>query len=164
MEKYSELAVHNFKSGFNCAQSVFLTFAERYKLDSETALRLSSSFGGGMGRLREVCGAVSAMFMIAGLEKGYSEPNNFELKSKHYKLIQKLAGEFKKEFGTIICRELLNLPEGADDPIPSIRTQEYYQSRPCEKFIAYAARIIETELLNKRSENFPVQVKADQNQ
>ena len=161
MKDYSEIASHYFRSGYNCAQSVFLAFADRYYLSEEVALKLSSSFGGGMGRLREVCGAVSAMFMVAGLEKGYIEPNNIELKSKHYELIQKLANEFKNEFGSIICRELLNLPDGADDPMPSERTEEYYQTRPCEKFIKYAAHLIETEFLNERGENFPIQVEAD---
>ena len=114
MKKYSEKAVENFRSGYNCAQSVFLAFAEDVGFDKETALKLSSSFGGGMGRLREVCGAVSAMFAIAGLKKGYTTPNNDDIKAKHYELIQSLAEDFKSKFGTIICRELLELPEGKD--------------------------------------------------
>ena len=162
MKDYSEIAAHNFLIGYNCAQSVFLTFADRYNINPETALKSSSSFGGGMGRLREVCGAVSAMFMIAGLEKGYIAPADMEAKSQHYKLIQELANEFKSEFDTIICRELLGLPPGADEPEPSERTEEYYHSRPCEKFIRYAAKIIETKLLNERRENFPVKVKTHQ--
>ena len=144
---YSEKAVKFFKSGYNCAQSVFLAFAEDYGLDKETALKLSSSFGGGMGRLREVCGAVASMFAIAGLKNGYTSPNNDELKAKHYELIQKLAERFKSKYNTIICRELLELPEGSDSPIPSKRTEEYYQTRPCEAFVRYASEIIENELL-----------------
>lgn len=144
---YSEKAVIFFKSGYNCAQSVFLAFAEDYGLDKETALKLSSSFGGGMGRLREVCGAVASMFAIAGLKNGYTSPNNDELKAKHYELIQKLAERFKSKYNTIICRELLELPEGSDSPIPSKRTEEYYQTRPCEAFVRYASEIIENELL-----------------
>ena len=162
MKDYSEIAAHNFLTGYNCAQSVFLTFADRYNINPETALKLSSSFGGGMGRLREVCGAVSAMFMIAGLEKGYIAPAAMAAKTQHYKLIQELANEFKSEFDTIICRELLGLPPGADEPEPSERTEEYYHSRPCEKFIRYAAKIVETKLLNERQENFPVKVKTHQ--
>ena len=162
MKDYSEIAAHNFLTGYNCAQSVFLTFADRYNINPETALKLSSSFGGGMGRLREVCGAVSAMFMIAGLEKGYIAPAAMAAKTQHYKLIQELANEFKSEFDTIICRELLGLPPGADEPEPSERTEEYYHSRPCEKFIRYAAKIIETKLLNEWRENFPVKVKTHQ--
>ena len=145
---YSEKAVNNFKTGYNCAQSVFLAFAEDFGIDKETALKLSSSFGGGMGRLREVCGAVSSMFAIAGLKEGYTSPNNDEAKAKHYELIQSLADDFKSKFNTIICRELLELPEGKDSPIPSKRTEEYYQTRPCEAFVRYAAEIIEQRLLN----------------
>ena len=100
-----------------------------------------------MGRLREVCGAVSSMFAIAGLKDGYTTPNNDEIKAKHYELIQNLAEEFKSKFGTIICRELLELPEGKDSPIPSKRTEEYYQTRPCEAFVRYAAEIIEKQVL-----------------
>ena len=162
MKDYSEIAAHNFLTGYNCAQSVFLTFADRYNINPETALKLSSSFGGGMGRLREVCGAVSAMFMIAGLEKGYIAPADMEAKTQHYKLIQELANEFKSEFDTIICRELLGLPPGADEPEPSERTEEYYHSRPCEKFIRYGGKIIQTKLLNEWRENFPVKVKTHQ--
>ena len=144
---YSEKAVNNFKTGYNCAQSVFLAFAEDFGIDKETALKLSSSFGGGMGRLREVCGTVSSMFAIAGLKKGYTSPNDDETKAEHYELIQSLADDFKSMFNTIICRELLELPEGKDSPIPSKRTEEYYQTRPCEAFVRYAAEIIEERLL-----------------
>lgn len=142
---YSDKAVNNFKSGYNCAQSVFLTFAESLGLEDEFALKLSSSFGGGMGRLREVCGAVTSMFAVAGLLKGYTEPNNDEIKAEHYARIQNLAEQFKSKHNTIICRELLGLLDGADSPIPSKRTEEYYQQRPCEHFIRTAAEIIEKE-------------------
>ena len=145
---YSEKACTNFKNGYNCAQAVLLAFAEVLGIDDVFALKLASSFGGGMGRLREVCGAVSAMFMIAGLLQGYTEPNNDEIKAQHYKLIQNLGNEFKSRCGSIICRELLGLPDGADSPIPSKRTDEYYQQRPCENCIRIAAEIIETNLLN----------------
>ena len=148
MNKYSNLATKNFRQGYNCAQSVFLAFAKELSFDKETALKISSSFGGGMGRLREVCGAVSAMLAIAGLKKGYTTPNDDEIKAKHYELVQSLAEDFKSKFGTIICRELLELPEGKDSPIPSKRTEEYYQSRPCEAFIKYATEIIEKRLLD----------------
>lgn len=145
---YSDRAVNNFKAGYNCAQSVFLAFAEDFGFDREIALKLSSSFGGGMGRLREVCGAVSSMFAIAGLKHGYISPDDDEVKARHYELIQNLAADFKTEFGTIICRELLGLPAGADSHIPSKRTEEYYQERPCEDFIRKAAEIIEQKLLD----------------
>lgn len=144
---YSEKAANNFRKGYNCAQSVLLAFADKVGLKDEEALRLASSFGGGMGRLREVCGAVSAMFMIAGFLKGYTEPNNDIVKANHYKLIQDLATEFKSKHGTIICRELLGLDGTEFSPIPSARTDEYYKKRPCEEFIKCAAEIVEDELL-----------------
>ena len=142
MDSRKSQAVKYFKSGYNCAQSVFLTYAKDFGFDDETALKLSSSFGGGMGRLREVCGAVSAMFMLAGLKYGYTDNDNDELKAKHYKLIQDMAKEFKKRNGTIICRELLGV-DGEDNPIPSKRTEQYYLDRPCEKFIQDACDIFE---------------------
>ena len=145
---YSDKAVDNFKKGYNCAQSVFLAFASEFGFDDETALKLSSSFGAGMGRLREVCGAVSSMFAIAGLKDGYTSPTDDEIKALHYARIQSLAEMFKAEHESIICRDLLGLPEGADEPTPSERTEQYYQERPCESFIRTAAEIIESQLLN----------------
>lgn len=132
-----------FKSGYNCAQSVFCAFAQDFGLDFETALKLSSSFGGGMGRLREVCGAVSAMFMIAGLKYGYTTNNDDKVKEKHYELIQKLAKDFENQNGSIICRDLLELDVKTDSPTPQKRTEEYYKTRPCEELVASACKIIE---------------------
>ena len=148
MGKYAQKACENFEEGYNCAQAVLLAFSDVIGLDKETILKLSSSFGGGMGRLREVCGAVSSMFMIAGILKGYTSPNNDEIKGNHYALIQELASDFKSKCGSIICRELLGLSDGADSPVPSKRTEEYYQERPCENCIKIAAEIIESKLLN----------------
>ena len=144
---YSEKAANNFREGYNCAQSVLLAFANKVGLKEDEALKLASSFGGGMGRLREVCGAVSAMFMIAGILKGYTDPNNDIVKANHYKLIQDLAAEFKLKHGTIICRELLGLDGTEFSPIPSARTDEYYKERPCEEFIRCAAEIVEEDLI-----------------
>ncbi len=141
MNSYSQKAMNLFKEGYNCAQSVFLTFAEDLGFDKETALKLSSSFGGGMGRMREVCGAVSAMFMIAGLKYGYTSPTDKTAKTEHYERIQELAKKFKDKHETIICRELLGV-DADDNPIPSDRTPEYYASRPCERLIGDAAEII----------------------
>lgn len=128
-----------FREGRNCAQAVFCTFCEDFGIDFETGLKLSSSFGGGMGKLREVCGAVSGMFMIAGLKFGYTSNDNLNEKTEHYKRIQDLAEEFKQKFGTIICREILKID--SDGYIPSERTQKYYESRPCEECIATATKI-----------------------
>lgn len=138
----SQQARELFKNGYNCAQSVFCAFAEDLNIDFETALKLSSSFGGGMGRLREVCGTVSAMFMIAGLKYGYTSNNDDDAKEKHYALIQELARKFEEKHGTIICRELLGLDIKHDNPKPEKRTEEYYTNRPCEEFAVSAAEII----------------------
>ena len=145
MGEKAKKAKELFLNGYNCAQSVFCAFCEDFGISFEQGLKLSSSFGGGMGRLREVCGTLSAMFMIAGLKYGYTENNNDEIKAKHYKLIQELAEKFRKKHGTIICRELLN--KEPDGYIPEKRTQEYYTSRPCAKFVEDAAEIIEENLL-----------------
>lgn len=154
---YSEKAIGYFRAGYNCAQSVFLAFAPTVGFDSDTALKISSSFGGGMGRLREVCGAVSSMFAVAGLLYGYTQPNNDDIKAKHYELIQSLARSFKSVYGTIICRELLGPLGESTSPIPSKRTERYYAERPCELFVKTASEIIEQELLNKGCKDLPVQ-------
>ena len=148
MKSYSEKAMENFKQGYNCSQSVFLAFQDQYFMDSETALRISSSFGGGMGRLREVCGAVSGMFMVAGMLYGYTEPKDHTSKTKHYERIQDLAREFKDRNHSIICRELLGLGAGADSPIPEFRTKEYYKKRPCVELVGMAAEIMEEYIQN----------------
>ena len=135
-----------FCDGCNCAQAVFTAFCDETGLDKETALKLSSSFGGGMGRLREVCGAVSGMFMVAGMLKGYSDITDTTKKAGHYRLIQEMAKEFEDEFGSIVCRELLDLRKKHDDPKPSERTNEYYKSRSCADFVAFAAGIAERKL------------------
>ena len=146
MTKYSDKACEKFLNGCNCAQSVFCAFCDITGFDESTAMKLTSSFGGGMGRLREVCGAVSAMFMIAGLLRGYNFAGDDIGKARQYQLVQDLAKKFKAEHETIICRELLGI-DGEDNPIPSKRTPEYYASRPCVNFIKTAAEIIEKELL-----------------
>lgn len=139
----SEQAIDLFKKGFNCAQSVFLAFYDEYEMDYETALKLSSSFGAGMGRLREVCGAVSGMFMVAGMLYGYSDPKDQEGKAEHYKRIQLLAGQFEEQNHSIICRELLGLGKGKESHVPELRTAEYYKKRPCVELVGLAAEIME---------------------
>ena len=135
-----------FKQGYNCAQSVFCANCDKVGIDFETGLKLASSFGGGMGRLREVCGAVSAMFMLIGLKQGYTSPNDDIAKEKHYAKVQKLAQKFEDKFGSIICRDLLGLPDGKSEAKPSERTEQYYKERPCEEFIKYASELIQQEL------------------
>lgn len=139
-------AIELFCQGLNCSQAVLGAFCEDVGLDLETALKLSSSFGGGMGRLREVCGAVSSMFMIAGLKDGYSSADNDDEKKEHYKRIQDLAEKFKKKNNTIICRELLSNIKTLKGSEPEKRTEEYYKIRPCARFVGDAAEIMEEYL------------------
>ena len=146
---YSEKAMELFKNGYNCSQSVFLAFCDMYKMDYETALRISSSFGAGMGRLREVCGSVTGMFMVAGMLYGYTDPKDHVSKTEHYKRIQFLANEFDKENHSIICRELLGLGKGKDSPVPELRTAEYYKKRPCVELVGMAASIMEKYIEEK---------------
>ncbi len=140
---HREKAIDNFYGGYNCAQAVFAAFCDVTGYSEEDAMRLASSFGGGMGRLREVCGSCSAMFMIAGILYGYTDTSTDVPKTEHYKRIQALAAKFKEKHGTIVCRELLKTLNPDETPIPSPRTREYYKVRPCVKFIADAAEIID---------------------
>jgi C_GCAxxG_C_C family probable redox protein len=148
LENHSVLAKELFTEGYNCSQSVFAAFCDETGIDLETALKLSSSFGGGMGRLREVCGAVSGMFMVTGMVYGYSNPEDKTAKAEHYELIQALAAEFREENGSIICRELLELPEGPASPVPEDRTADYYARRPCSELVEHAAKIVEEYIQN----------------
>lgn len=139
---HEEKAIQNFMAGYNCAQSVFLAFAPDLGLSDDLALRLSSSFGGGMGRLREVCGAISGILMAAGVLYGYTSPTDDEAKAAHYALVQDLAGRFRALHGTILCRDLLG-KTGPESPVPEARTAAYYAQRPCARFVGDAARILE---------------------
>jgi len=147
---HSERAVELFMRGYNCSQSVFASFCGDLNMDFEAALRMSSSFGAGMGRLREVCGAVTAMFMIAGIKYGYTDAADTEAKTEHYKLIQSLAEKFKSENKSIICRDLLGLAPGPDSPIPEARTADYYNNRPCAKIIGFTAKMIEELIIDRK--------------
>ena len=128
---HAEKARELFMEGYNCSQSVVGAFAQELGMEKETAMKLASSFGAGMGRLREVCGTVSGMFLIAGLAYGYSDPKAREEKAEHYKRIQTLAARFREKNGTIICRELLEkrMKKPVDtNPVPEERTEQYYKS------------------------------------
>lgn len=137
-----------FEEGYNCSQAVVLSFSDILGIDEKTLSLLASGFGGGMGRMREVCGAVSGMFMVAGLMNGYSSPSDNEKKKAVYAMIQELAAQFKSENGSIICRELLGLkaPEGTH--VPEKRTDEYYKKRPCGELCYIAADILDKYLKN----------------
>lgn len=135
-------AVNIFESGFNCAQSVFLAYSDLFDLDIELAKKMSVSFGGGMGRLREVCGTISGMAMLAGFKYPVENPQDQEARTRNYGMVQKMANMFKEKHHSIICRELLPPEDAATtNPTPSARTQQYYQKRPCSKYVADAARI-----------------------
>ena len=138
-----EKAENLFLEGYNCSQAVLIAFEDLHGLDRETAAKLASSFGGGMGRLREVCGSVSGMFMAAGLLYGYDDPKAKEEKAEHYTRIQKLAEDFSAKNGSIVCRELLGLAEKKQEPAPEARTAEYYKKRPCKELVGIATEIME---------------------
>ena len=142
---HSEKAARLFSEGMNCAQSVFVAFSDVTGLDEELSARLASSFGAGMGRMREVCGAVSAMFMVAGIKYGYDPAAGADDKEKtaHYSRIQALAEEFRQEHETIICRDLLKGLSVTKDPQPEKRTEQYYKVRPCGRFVRTAAEILD---------------------
>jgi C_GCAxxG_C_C family probable redox protein len=142
-----EKAVELFKKGYNCAQSVVGAYCDLIGMTEEQATRAVSAFGGGFGRLREVCGAVSGMTFVLGCLYGYSDPKSVSEKKELYALEQKLAGKFREKEGSIICRELLGKKVGADtSPEPSPRTEEYYRSRGCAGCVACAAGILENHL------------------
>ena len=146
MSKKDE-AMALFKSGANCSQAVLGAFAEECGLSQSEAMRLASGFGAGMGRMREVCGAVSAMVLVANLKYGSDDLQDKKAKDDHYTLIQKLADEFKKENGSIVCRELLNLAKNENtSPISEARTENYYKKRPCVELVGMAAEILENNL------------------
>lgn len=153
MKSRVEDAVNLFMSGYNCCQSVFSAYSDLFGLDRETALKLSCSMGGGIGRMREVCGTVSGMAMIAGLVCGNTDPTNQDAKTKNYETVRKMADAFKKEHQTIICREILGLLEAEESASPEARTAEYYKKRPCARIVATAARIIEETFPELLEEN-----------
>ena len=139
---HREKAAELFVTGSNCAQAVAVAFCDVTGLEPELAAKMASSFGGGMGRMREVCGAVSGMLMVLGLLYGYDDPGEEDVAKKaHYALVQKLAGQFREQNGSIICREILNNPPSAPSPTP--RTAEFYKTRPCARLVVCAAELLD---------------------
>ena len=131
-----------FHQGFNCSQAVFAACADIYGMDEPMALRLAASFGGGIGRMRQTCGAACGMFILAGLETGCTEGADVKGKEENYRVVQLLAKEFSRRTGSLICAELLGLKEkNYDNPIPEERTEIYYKKRPCVQTVEEAARI-----------------------
>jgi C_GCAxxG_C_C family probable redox protein len=142
MSVYGDKAEALFREGYNCAQAVLLAFEDVTGLNKETASAISSSFGGGLGRMREVCGAVSGAAMVLGIVKGNYPPEDHSKKSGHYKLIQEFARRFREENGSIICRELLEGVAVKPGPEAEERTTEYYKKRPCPELVACAAEML----------------------
>ena len=155
IEERVEKARRLFKEGgYNCCQAVVLAYNDVFGLEDELAASLSSGFGGGMGRMREVCGAVSGMVMLAGMIRPASDPSVKNWRTANYALVQEMAGEFKEINGSIVCKELLGLvpmgsctPAPKESPEPSDRTPEYYKKRPCEEMVGIAARIVGEQIL-----------------
>ncbi len=138
----SERAVELFLEGCNCAQAVFVAFADLLGVDEPLALRISSSFGGGVGRQREICGAVSGMCMVVGALYGYDDVKDPAKKAEHYARVQELCGAFREMYGSIVCRELLGAKRADDAPTPTPRDAEFYRTRPCARFVAAAADLL----------------------
>ncbi len=137
---HSNYAAELFLKGYNCAQAVAMAFCDVTKLDEKATAKMISSFGGGMGRLREVCGAVSGMLFVAGILYGYDEPDQTK-QMEHYTRVQELSGTFRETAGSIICREILKNPPS--DPKPTPRTEEFYKQRPCVRLVILAAQILD---------------------
>lgn len=138
---HAQKAAELFVSGYNCAQTIAVAFCDVTGLSESFAAKMASSFGGGMGRMREVCGAVSGMLMVAGLLYGYDTAGDDVRKKAHYTLVQALSGEFREEVGSIVCREILKNPPS--DPNPTPRTEEFYKKRPCTRMVMLAAKILD---------------------
>lgn len=146
MGKYGERAYENFHKGYNCSQSVVLAFQEELGLPQDTILKISSGFGGGFGRMREVCGAFSGITMVIGALAGNTDPSQ---KTATYTRIQQAAAKFKEGNGrrpSIICKEMLGLEKAEGTPVASERTPEYYKNRPCADLCRFAADMAAQEL------------------
>lgn len=136
-----ERATELFQQGYNCSQAVFCAYSDIFGFDFETSLKISSGFGGGFGRMREVCGAFCAVTLLAGLKEENADPND---KAKIYENIRNLADEFRKKTGSLICKDLLNVNSAPESHIPEKRTEQYYSKRPCPFIVKNAAEIVET--------------------
>lgn len=138
-----DIAYENFLKGYNCTQAVTVAFAEELGLSEDTAARLSCGFGGGMGRMREVCGTFSGVVMVLSWLYGYSDPKDVTSKKELYEKIRELAKRFREQNGSIICRELLGLEEAEQSAAPEPRTPEYYKKRPCPELCRSAANLLQ---------------------
>ncbi len=148
MTNHAVIAERLFFQGYNCAQAVFCAFTDVTGFDLDTSARMASSFGGGLGRLRETCGVVSAAALVLGIAEGYDDPADYEAKKRHYARIREFADRFKEENKSIRCGELLSMaglsPESGGEPAP--RNEEFYRKRPCPRMVCDAARILDEML------------------
>ncbi len=142
MTDYVKKAEELFRAGYSCSQAVLCAFEDVTGFSLETGAKLSSSFGGGMGRMREVCGAVSGALMVLGIARGYSDPADPEAKKAHYALVQEFARRFREKNGSIICRELLQGVPVSQGAVPEARTETFYKKRPCVEYVKDAAGIV----------------------
>lgn len=154
IEIREKAAIAFFEQGYNCSQAVFMAYSDLYGIDKEMAAKLATSFGGGMGRLREVCGAVSGMFLLLGFKYPFIDPNDKAAKDINYKAVQRLANEFKAAMGSYICADLLKIKHIPQHPVSSERNEAYYRLRPCARCVATAAQIVGKELINPLCSNF----------
>ena len=155
LENRIQRAVENFMSGYGCSQSVLSAFADIYRLDDIMAKRIAAGFGGGVGRMRMMCGTVSALVILAGLDCGQTEGDDREGKAACYKVVQELLETFKQRNGSVICAELLGLngcPVVKNTYMPDERNAAYYQKRPCAHKVESAARIFAEYLQKKQIE------------
>jgi C_GCAxxG_C_C family probable redox protein len=151
LEARVQRAVDNFMQGYGCCQSVVAAFADLYNLDYTMAKRIAAGFGGGVGRMRMMCGAVSGIVILAGLDRGQIDGADRKGKSMCYKVVQELLDEFKVQNGSVVCAELLGLKgheKAQSSYIASPRTAEYYKTRPCAAKVESAARIFAEYLMN----------------
>lgn len=151
VEKRAESAAELFVKGYNCCQAVVLAFADVVGLDEKTLACLGSGFGGGFGRLREVCGCMSGMTVIAGLLCPADDPSDSRARTENYALVQRFAAAYKQEMGSIVCREILGMKaqKSPESPKPSERNAAYYATRPCARSCAVAARIVARYLIEQ---------------
>lgn len=148
VDERAEQAMAFFKSGYNCAQSVYMSYCDLFGMKRQTAARIIAPMGAGIGRMREVCGAATGMFMIAGLLIPADDPADREARTRNYAAVQHLAKKYKEENGSIICHELLGLNTKESSPVPDPRTNAYYKKRPCAELVKCAATIVGNAIVN----------------
>ena len=151
LEQKITLAVSYFEQGYNCSQAVFMAYSDISGIKPEMAAKLATSFGGGMGRLREVCGAVSGMFLVLGLHYPFTDTKDKTAKNTNYKAVQRVANEFKAEMGSYICADLLKIKHKPQNSESAERNEAYYTTRPCTHCVAVAAEIVGKEILQQNN-------------